>query len=205
MLDARPALWGLGERWRSYEAFVHAAGLVQSRSFHVNADNWLTGETTEGAAPGPPTSMRQGLLAALVHEVHAAARRTTSSAHMYYFSGRALPCTQQACGCGVACSSSQKCCVNCILSSTILNRDAHLVGEELYMLPALDMLNHTRVAERRNSSLQQSHEAMTVRRGDADVAFTGHFSMAAGEAHTCCMVEHLEWRSACACLCIASC
>ena len=49
------------------------------------------------------------------------------------------------------------------------------------MLPALDMLNHTRVAQRRNSSLQQSHEAMTVRRGDADVAFTGHFSMAAGE------------------------
>ena len=70
------------------------------------------------------------------------------------------------------------------------------------MLPALDMLNHTRVAERRNSSLQQSHEVMTVRRGDADVAFTGHFSMAAGEAQTCCVSEHWNHRSTCACLCI---
>ena len=68
------------------------------------------------------------------------------------------------------------------------------------MLPALDMLNHTRVAERRNSSLQQSHEAMTVRRGDADVAFTGHFSMAAGEAQTCCLLEHQDHRFACVCL-----
>lgn len=48
------------------------------------------------------------------------------------------------------------------------------------MLPALDMLNHTRVAERRNSSLQQSGEAVTVRRGGADVSFSGFFSMAAG-------------------------
>lgn len=49
------------------------------------------------------------------------------------------------------------------------------------MLPALDMLNHTRVAERRNSSLQQSHEAVTVRRGGTDVFFSGFFSMAAGD------------------------
>ena len=54
------------------------------------------------------------------------------------------------------------------------------------MLPALDMLNHTRVAERRNSSLQQSHDAMTVRRGNAHVAFTGSFSVAAGEQRTAC-------------------
>lgn len=72
------------------------------------------------------------------------------------------------------------------------------------MLPALDMLNHTRVAERRNSSLQQSHEAMAVRRGDMDVAFTGHFSMAAGEA-TCCLFEHYCYcLPACACLCVCS-
>ena len=51
MLDARPELWGPGERWRSYEAFVRAAGLVQSRSFHVNEENWITGLTTEGAVP----------------------------------------------------------------------------------------------------------------------------------------------------------
>ena len=69
MLDARPALWGPGERWRSFEAFVRAAGLVQSRSFHVNAENWLTGESTEGATPGPAMadreSTRQGGLALL--------------------------------------------------------------------------------------------------------------------------------------------
>ena len=48
------------------------------------------------------------------------------------------------------------------------------------MLPGLDMLNHTRDAQRRNSSLQQSHEAATVRRAGTDVTLTGFFSMAAG-------------------------
>ena len=66
------------------------------------------------------------------------------------------------------------------------------------MLPALDMLNHTRVAERRNSALQQSHEAMTVRRGDADVSVTGHFSMAAGKQHAACLESDLHLGPACA-------
>jgi hypothetical protein len=48
------------------------------------------------------------------------------------------------------------------------------------MLPGLDMLNHTRVAQQRNSSLQQSHEAATVCRDGTDVTLTGFFSMAAG-------------------------
>lgn len=65
------------------------------------------------------------------------------------------------------------------------------------MLPALDMLNHTRVAERRNSSLQQSHDAMTVRRGDADVTFTGSFSMAAGKQHSACPSSGLRLVPAC--------
>ncbi len=50
-LDARPALWGAGEHSRSYRAFVHAAGMVQSRSFHTRAENWLTGKQVEGTPP----------------------------------------------------------------------------------------------------------------------------------------------------------
>ena len=53
VLDARPSMWGPGERWCGYEAFMRAAGLVQSRSFHVNTENWLTGQRTEGGSPGP--------------------------------------------------------------------------------------------------------------------------------------------------------
>lgn len=49
-LEERPELWGPRGCGRSYPAFVRAAGLVQSRSFHVRAENWLTGRQVEGEA-----------------------------------------------------------------------------------------------------------------------------------------------------------
>lgn len=74
VLDARPALWGPGERWRSYEAFVRAAGLVQSRSFHVNTENWLTGQCTEGGTSAPAmlssTSAPQSTCPAVFDALH---------------------------------------------------------------------------------------------------------------------------------------
>ena len=50
---------GLGSAGGSYEAFVRAAGLVQSRSFHVNAENWLTGQCTEGGTPAAGMAGKQ--------------------------------------------------------------------------------------------------------------------------------------------------
>lgn len=45
----------LGQRFPSawpdltYELFCWAAGMVQSRTFHLRASNWVTNEETEGA------------------------------------------------------------------------------------------------------------------------------------------------------------
>ena len=45
-LDAHPDMFpGMG-----YEAFEYAAGMVQSRSFSINTENFITGESTEGRA-----------------------------------------------------------------------------------------------------------------------------------------------------------
>jgi hypothetical protein len=33
----------------SFKAYLHAAGMVQSRAFHLQQDNWVTGESIEGA------------------------------------------------------------------------------------------------------------------------------------------------------------
>ena len=40
-----------------YDAFEYAAGMVQSRSFHVNMENFITGETLEGEAAHTTTSL----------------------------------------------------------------------------------------------------------------------------------------------------
>ncbi len=45
-LEAHPDMFpGMG-----YEAFEYAAGMVQSRSFSINTENFVTGESTEGGA-----------------------------------------------------------------------------------------------------------------------------------------------------------
>ncbi len=54
-LDAHPDMFpGMG-----YEAFEYAAGMVQSRSFSINEENFITGESTEGRAASLPTCIRQ--------------------------------------------------------------------------------------------------------------------------------------------------
>ena len=45
VLEQRPSLWPGAD----YAAFEYAAGMVQSRSFRLNEENFLTGESVEGA------------------------------------------------------------------------------------------------------------------------------------------------------------
>ncbi|KAK9818347.1 hypothetical protein WJX72_011060 [[Myrmecia] bisecta] len=45
-LQARPDLWPAEQI--TYAAFQQAASLVQSRAFHMQQENWLTGQTQEG-------------------------------------------------------------------------------------------------------------------------------------------------------------
>ena len=45
VLEQQPSLWPGAD----YAAFEYAAGMVQSRSFHLNEENFLTGESVEGA------------------------------------------------------------------------------------------------------------------------------------------------------------
>ena len=46
IFQAKPDIWP--EMVQSYEAFEHAAGMVQSRTFHMQQTNWLTGSSLEG-------------------------------------------------------------------------------------------------------------------------------------------------------------
>ena len=46
VLKQQPSLWPGAD----YAAFEHAAGMVQSRSFRLNEENFLTGESVEGAS-----------------------------------------------------------------------------------------------------------------------------------------------------------
>ena len=50
VLEQQPSLWPGAD----YAAFEHAAGMVQSRSFRLNEDNFLTGESVEGACSLAP-------------------------------------------------------------------------------------------------------------------------------------------------------
>ena len=46
IFEAHPRMWP--EPWDTYVTFEHAAGLVQSRSFHLEETNWVLGSTEEG-------------------------------------------------------------------------------------------------------------------------------------------------------------
>jgi hypothetical protein len=46
VLSQRPDLWP--QAASSLNAFVYAAGMVQSRTFHIQQDNWITGQSSEG-------------------------------------------------------------------------------------------------------------------------------------------------------------
>ncbi len=48
VLEQRPDLWPPASC--GYDAFVHAAGMVQSRAFHMKKENWITGEDEDGKA-----------------------------------------------------------------------------------------------------------------------------------------------------------
>jgi hypothetical protein len=48
ILDARPDLWPSGGGTGRYESFRHAAEMVQSRAFHMKAENWVTGDVQVG-------------------------------------------------------------------------------------------------------------------------------------------------------------
>ena len=53
VLEAQPHLFPGME----YENFEYAAGMVQSRSFSINQENFITGESTEGGAA--PSSLAE--------------------------------------------------------------------------------------------------------------------------------------------------
>ena len=46
VLSGKPDAWQ-GE-WATFEKFQLIAGLVQSRTFHLEENNWLTGATSQG-------------------------------------------------------------------------------------------------------------------------------------------------------------
>lgn len=46
LMLSHAGLWP--EHVRSFAAFAHALGMVQSRTFHLHAENWLTGSTSDG-------------------------------------------------------------------------------------------------------------------------------------------------------------
>ena len=50
---AKPVMQRRRDLWPAktcgFTAFLYAAGLVQSRAFHMQQQNWITGEAAEGA------------------------------------------------------------------------------------------------------------------------------------------------------------
>ena len=58
-----------------------------------------------------------------------------------------------------------------------------LAGKELYLIPGIDMLNHSSVPERRNTALQFRPAAG----GEGGVACSAAFCMAAGALCKCCL------------------
>jgi hypothetical protein len=46
IINKRPDLWQ--KACSTLEAFVYAAGMVQSRAFHLRQENWVTGQSHEG-------------------------------------------------------------------------------------------------------------------------------------------------------------
>lgn len=51
VLEQRHDLWPPASC--DFEAFVYAAGMVQSRAFHMKKENWITGEAVEGEMHTP--------------------------------------------------------------------------------------------------------------------------------------------------------
>lgn len=65
-------------------------------------------------------------------------------------------------------------------------------GVDLYMIPGIDMINHSSVAEKRNTTLNRLSENMSVMVIDSDgkereINFTGFFTMKAGMFTVCSM------------------
>lgn len=59
--------------------------------------------------------------------------------------------------------------------------DCYAVGVELYMLPAIDMINHATEPEKRNTLLRKSSAEMTVKVDGAPLTLQGFFTMKAGQ------------------------
>ena len=69
-----------------------------------------------------------------------------------------------------------------------------LAGQELYMLPAIDMINHATEPEKRNTVLRRSTAEATVKVDGADVNIKGFFTMKAGQASMLCNMHLLVQR-----------
>lgn len=78
-------------------------------------------------------------------------------------------------------------------------------GVELYMLPAVDMINHSTEPDKRNTLLRKSHAEMTVKVDGESVTFQGFFTMKAGPC--CCSNPYKQPYVFCTCnmLCMCSC
>ena len=61
-------------------------------------------------------------------------------------------------------------------------------GTDLFLIPAIDMINHANDPARRNSSLHRLSTSMTVQLEgqQGEITFTGFFTMKAGVARTPC-------------------
>ena len=50
IIRSRPELWK--DEWATFPMFQRVCGVVQSRTFHLQEDNWLTGVSNEGKPGG---------------------------------------------------------------------------------------------------------------------------------------------------------
>ena len=64
IIRSRPELWK--DEWATFQMFQRVCGVVQSRTFHLQEDNWLTGASTEGK-PGSCTRCKPVHFVAAVH------------------------------------------------------------------------------------------------------------------------------------------
>ncbi len=83
----------------------------------------------------------------------------------------------------MACISKSECSL-CSVSCVPLAMWVR-AGVELYMLPAIDMINHSTEPDKRNTLLRKSSAEMTVKVDGAPVVIHGFFTMKAGQCSAC--------------------
>lgn len=148
----------------TYERFAWAAGMVQSRTFHLQATNWVTGGTSDGRLErGRKGAGRcKGLALSLSARSPRACSLFEPSQHRVDSLGMRWSTKARSRG----------------LHSTPPQHPRHLfhTGCELYLLPGIDMVNHSSQAEQRSTELR-----FTPDRTAGGERIPGEFTMLACE------------------------